>query len=220
MFTSISTETAQSGAARRGSPAETAETLAPSAAIAYPVLTSQRFKFRPFVLADIGPLIAIAGEHRVADATAGVPHPDTAEFARMCISSHSAAWTSHCALHWAALKAGESRVIGYAGLNHIDLERAQAELRFWVGWGVERGSYAVEWCAAILDYALTRLGMTRIYALQLARHPLAGHVLATLGMRQEGLLRKRIYKEGLFEDIICWAIQRDEPPPGRPANAN
>jgi [ribosomal protein S5]-alanine N-acetyltransferase len=174
----------------------------------YPTLSTQRFQFRPFMLTDIGPLAALAGQHRIADTSIGVPHPYTMEFARMWISSHSAAWAARRALHWAALRVGEDRLVGYAGLNKIDTERRQAELRFWVGRGVERKSDAIEWCAAIVKFALTDLNLNRIYALQLSRHSLAGHILAAIGMQQEGLLRKRIYKGGLVEDVVCWAMIR------------
>jgi ribosomal-protein-alanine N-acetyltransferase len=176
----------------------------------YPTLRTRRFRFRPFVLADIAPLITLAGEHRVADSTIGVPHPYTANFARMWISSHSAAWEGRRALHWAAVNLGDDRIAGYAGLHHIDTERAQAELRFWVGCGVERASNAVEWSAAIVEFAVSELDMNRVYALQLDRHPLAGRVLSAIGMQREGLVRKRIFKGGLVEDVVCWATLRSD----------
>jgi [ribosomal protein S5]-alanine N-acetyltransferase len=154
----------------------------------YPTLRTRRFRFRPFVLTDISPLTTLAGEHRVADTTIGVPHPYTAEFARMWISSHSAAWQRRRALHWAAVNVGDERIAGYAGLHHIDMERAQAELRFWVGCGVERTSDAVEWSAAIVEFALAELDMNRVYALQLDRHPLAGRVLSAIGMERESTI--------------------------------
>lgn len=174
----------------------------------YPTLGTRRFRFRPFVLADIGPLVALAGEHRIANTTIGVPYPYTAEFARMWISSHSAAWEGRRALHWAAVKMADDRIAGYAGLHHLDTELAQAELRFWVGCGVERTSDAVEWSTAIVEFALAQLDMNRVYALQLERHPLAGRVLSAIGMRREGLVRKRFFKEGLVEDVVCWATLR------------
>jgi RimJ/RimL family protein N-acetyltransferase len=155
-------------------------------------------------------LAVLAGEHRIADTTIGVPHPYTTEFARMWISSHSAAWEGRRALHWAVLRVGEKRIVGYAGLSEIDTQRGQAEMRFWVGSGVERKSDAVEWAAALVEFALTGLNLNRIYALQLVRHPLAGRVLTTIGMHRDGLVRKRIYKGGLLEDLVCWALARSD----------
>ncbi len=193
-----------------GQAKENGASIVAAADLAYPTLRTRRFQFRPFGLPDIGPLTALASEHRIADTTIGVPHPYTAEFAKMWIRSHAVAWEGRRALHWAALNLDDSRIAGYAGLNHIDSERSQAELRFWVGRGVERRSDAVEWSEAIVEFALSGLNLTRIYALQLERHPLAGRVLSAIGMHPEGLIRKRIYREGLIEDIVCWAIVKHD----------
>lgn len=179
----------------------------------YPVLATRRFQLRPFMLSDIPRLVQIAGEHRVSQTSIGVPHPYTTEFARMWISSHSAEWKNRHALHWAATtdaREGGGQIVGYAGLDKIDDERHQAEVRFWVGSGVERLSFAHEWLQAIVDFAMSHLRLLRIYALQVARHPLAGRVLAAIGMQQEGQTKKRIYKEGMIEDVIVWSILQEE----------
>jgi ribosomal-protein-alanine N-acetyltransferase len=126
----------------------------------------------------------------------------------MWISTHARAWEVRRALHWAACKAGSDRIVGYAGLNRIDTGHHEAELRFWVGSGVERNRDAVEWSSAILQFAMAALDMNRVYALQLCRHLLVGRVLAAIGMQTEGLLRKRIIKDGRVEDTICWVILR------------
>jgi RimJ/RimL family protein N-acetyltransferase len=175
-------------------------------------LSSRRFRFRPFTLTDIGRLADLLGELRLADTSIGIPHPYTEEFARMWISSQSAAWHGRRALHWAAHEVDGDRIAGYAGLHNIDGERRQAELRFWVGRGVERRSRAVEWSGAVVEFAWAALNLNRIYALQLGRHPLAGRVLADIGMRREGLVRRRVYKEGLFEDVVCWGTAGDPLP--------
>ena len=104
----------------------------------YPRLSTRRFRFRPFSPADIAPFTVLAGEHRIADTTIGVPHPYTAEF------------------------------------------------------------------------PLKELALNRVYALQLERHPLVARVLATVGMQQEGLVRKRVNKGGLVENVVCWAISRSD----------
>jgi len=174
-----------------------------------PTLTSQRFQFRPFTLTDIGRLVAIAGQDQVGITSIGIPHPYTSEFARMW-SSGPAAWGNPQTLHWAATKFGDAQLSGYAGLNQVDQERRQAELRIWVGSSGEHWSYAAEWSVAILQFALTKANFGRIYALQLARHPAAGQVLASIGMQRDGLLRKRMLREGPFEDVVCWTILKEE----------
>ena len=136
---------------------------------AYPVLRSPRFRFRPFAYSDIEQLSALANQHRIADSTVGIPHPYTTEFARMWIASHPALWVHHRALHWAALEINNidnRHILGYVGLSKIDIERKQAELRFWVGCGAQRKEYATEWCAAVLQFASASLDVTRVYALQ------------------------------------------------------
>ena len=193
----------------------TSSTPSAAGSVAYPVLSSRRFRFRPFVYSDIEQLFALASQHRIADSTVGIPHPYTTEFARMWIASHSTQWNHHHhrALHWAALEindADNSHILGYVGLSKIDIERKQAELRFWVGCGAQRKEYAIEWCAAVLQFASAKLDMARVYALQIARHPLAGRVLAGLGMRPEGHVRKQVQKDGLIEDMVCWGLVRNE----------
>lgn len=174
-----------------------------------PTLTSQRFQFRPFTLTDVRTLVAIAGENQVGITSIGIPHPYTTEFARMWSSGAAASGMAE-SIHWAATKFGDIRLSGYAGLNQVDQERRQAELRIWVGSGGQHWSYAAEWSAAILQFALISRNMGRVYALQLARHPVAGQVLSSIGMQRDGLLRKRIQRDGPFEDVVCWTILKEE----------
>ena len=187
----------------------------------YPILWASRFELRPFALRDIEPLTSMARAHRIADTSIGIPHPYTAQFARMWISSHEGDWRTNRALHWAAARLDDPHhLAGYAGLVGIDRERRQGELRFWVGRGVERHCDALEWCEAVVEFAFSTLHFERLYALQMQRHKLAGHVLESLGMRRIGAVRKRVFPEGLMEDIECWAMQRAEQHSSRPRELN
>ncbi|MEA5467646.1 GNAT family protein [Spirulina sp. 06S082] len=44
----------------------------------------------------------------------------------------------------------------------------------------------------------------------MARNPASGRILHKLGMRQEGLLRDRTRKWGVFEDVLLYAILEEE----------
>ena len=44
----------------------------------------------------------------------------------------------------------------------------------------------------------------------MVRNPASGRVLEKVGMKREGLLRQRVRKWGVFEDVILVAILRDD----------
>ena len=80
----------------------------------------------------------------------------------------------------------------------------------WIGvewWG--RG-YATEAARAILDHGFESLGLNRIYAHHMVRNPASGRVLEKIGMMKEGLLRQPVRKWGKFEDVVVFAILRDD----------
>jgi RimJ/RimL family protein N-acetyltransferase len=160
-------------------------------------------------MSDIEPLTSLAGTHRIADTTTGIPHPYTAQFARQWITSHVPVWNARQALHWAAVKCGGKPLAGYAGLVRIDADQEQAELRFWMGRGVERHSDGLEWSKRVVEFAMTVLGLRRIYSLQLDRHHLAVRILMNVGMKPAGTAPTRVHQDGPMEDLVCWAIERE-----------
>ena len=44
----------------------------------------------------------------------------------------------------------------------------------------------------------------------MARNPASGRVLARIGMKEEGILRQRVKKWGVFEDVLVWAVLRGD----------
>ncbi len=161
-------------------------------------------QFSSFNPTDISDLATVASEHHGAIATAGLPHPDSITSVRawqvaQCGSSPVAP------IEWTIWAKSERRAIGYAGLHHIHTGLRQAQLRFWVA-PVPNINECIE---AILDFAILRLELVRVYSLQLLRQPRFGRILESIGMTPEGLLRKRLQNGGLMEDIACWAIARE-----------
>jgi RimJ/RimL family protein N-acetyltransferase len=107
------------------------------------------------------------------------------------------------------LKLGGS-LVGTIGLRDIDAEHSQAELGFWVAvecWGQ---GYATEAARAVVGFGFGQLGLNRIYAHHMVRNPASGRVLTKVGMKQEGLLRQRVRKWGVFEDVVPMAMLREE----------
>jgi RimJ/RimL family protein N-acetyltransferase len=44
----------------------------------------------------------------------------------------------------------------------------------------------------------------------MTRNPAAGRVLLHVGMKQEGVLRERVRKWGVYEDVAVYAILRED----------
>ena len=70
--------------------------------------------------------------------------------------------------------------------------------------------YATEAARAVVAFGFEELGLNRIYAHHMVRNPASGRVLAKIGMEPEGLLRQRVKKWGLFEDVVPMALLREE----------
>jgi RimJ/RimL family protein N-acetyltransferase len=173
-------------------------------------LHTDRLLLDPVSDADIPALVALAGDRAIADTTISVPHPLDVPAARQWVSRLAAGAATDTAQHFAIREPPEGRLVGMVSLRGIDREHEEVELSFWIGrpfWG--RG-YASEAAAAVVEHAFDGLGLNRIVAHHMVRNHGSGRVLARLGFRQEGLLRERVKKWGIYEDVVLMALLRKE----------
>jgi RimJ/RimL family protein N-acetyltransferase len=114
------------------------------------------------------------------------------------------------ALDFAVAAKEDSQLTGTVGLREIDAEHSQAEMGFWIGvpsWGE---GYATEAAWRVVRYVFEELKLNRVYAHHVVRNPASGRGLEKLGMKREGLLRQRVRKWGVFEDVVLLAILHDD----------
>ena len=177
---------------------------------ATPTLRTARLQLDTFEPEDATALRHLAGDREIADTTLAIPHPYEMDHALAWISNQRRESARGRATNFAIRLYGGSPLIGCAGLRDIDPEHLQAELGFWIGrewWG---HGYASEAGAAVVRYGLRSLGLNRICAHHMLRNPAAGKVLQHIGMQREGLLRQRVRKWGNYEDVVLYAILRDD----------
>ena len=174
------------------------------------LIQTARLVLRSFRPEDAAPLLILAGDRAIADTTISVPHPFTAEHAQAWITEHGQADSLSLHRYFAVVLRSEDALIGVVALRDIDREHAQAELSFWIGrayWG--RG-LATEAAAAALRFGFEELGLNRVTAYHMVRNAPSRRVLTRLGFRGEGLLRQRVRKWGVFEDVLAYALLRGE----------
>ena len=174
-----------------------------------PTLHTTRLVLGAFTPADAADLQQLAGDRQIADTTLSIPHPYELDHALAWIGQQPRELVRGRAANF-AIRLPNSRLIGCIGLRDIDREHSQAELGFWIGrewWG--RG-YAREAAAEVLRFGFEQLGLNRIYAHHMARNPAAGKVLQHIGMEREGVLRERVKKWGVYEDVVLYASLRED----------
>lgn len=176
--------------------------------IATPALQTRRLALGAFEPDDAPELQRMAGAREIADTTVSIPHPYDLDHALAWIGQQRKESVRGRATNFAIRLLPGSPLIGCVGLRDIDREHLQAELGFWIGrewWGK---GYAREAAAQVLRFGFEDLGLNRIYAHHMARNPAAGQVLLHLGMQREGVLRERVRKWGVYEDVILYAMLR------------
>jgi [ribosomal protein S5]-alanine N-acetyltransferase len=171
-----------------------------------PTLRSPRLLLTPLTAGHLNQFASIAGDHRIADTTISVPHPLTEETARVWISKAVRESMERLAAHYCVTIATEAeQMIGYVGLKAIDREHGEGEMSFWLHPDQQGKGYMTEAATCILGFGFNVLRLNRICAYHMARNPASGRVLAKIGFQQEGLLRERVRKWGVYEDVLVWS---------------
>jgi RimJ/RimL family protein N-acetyltransferase len=175
-----------------------------------PTLRTARLVLDAFEPDDAAELQRLAGDREIADTTLAIPHPYELDHALAWIGNQRKETARGRAANFAIRLSAGSPIIGSVGLRDIDAEHLQAELGFWIGrewWG---HGYAREAAAAVIRFGFETLGLNRICAHHMLRNPASGKVLQHVGMLREGVLRQRVRKWGIHEDVVLYAILRDD----------
>jgi RimJ/RimL family protein N-acetyltransferase len=184
-------------------------------AIAAPaVLHSERLLLRPFQISDAADIARIAGTREIADTTISVPHPLSLDAAREWIATDLGV-PSHERQAFAVTESTTGKVLGLVALKYIEAEHGQAELSFWIDpahWGK---GYAREAAQRLVAHAFGAVGLRRLVAYHMVRNPASGKVLTGIGFTQEGLLRQRVRKWCVLEDVCACALLAPDANPSK-----
>jgi [ribosomal protein S5]-alanine N-acetyltransferase len=174
-----------------------------------PVIKTERLLLRPFELSDAEDVERLAGDPSISDTTLNIPYPYEEGMAAEWISTHKAKFEADELANFAVTLRDGGYLLGAIGLT-LNRRFNRAELGYWIGkpyWG--RG-FCTEAAWAVLEYGFTQLNLNRIFASYLTRNPSSGRVMEKLHMRREGIHRQHVLKNGSYEDLIIYAILKEE----------
>ena len=174
-----------------------------------PSIESARLILRPFQLSDAAVVQELAGERDIADTTINIPHPYEDGMAEEWISGHESGYKDGESVTFAVTLRDDSALVGAIGLR-VDRSVNRAELGYWIGKAFWNRGYATEATAAVLAFGFDVLGLNRIQARHMARNPSSGRVMEKAGMRLEGTARQDAIKWDQYEDLVTYAVLREE----------
>jgi [ribosomal protein S5]-alanine N-acetyltransferase len=168
------------------------------------ILHTPRLSLRPFTLADADMVELLAGDIRVAETTAAIPHPYPKGAAAEWISTHQAIFESREGVIYAITDSTSGQLFGAINLLRISVTHARCELGYWVAHEHWSKGICSEAARALIDYAVHELGISRVVARCLARNPGSARVMEKAGLVLEGRLVKDVLHRGVYEDMLIY----------------
>jgi [ribosomal protein S5]-alanine N-acetyltransferase len=173
-------------------------------------LLTDRLILRPLISADVSSIQAAASIRQIADTMISIPHPYPDGEAERYIARQKAEFEAGHSVTFVIEQRFENKFNGIIEIRDIEREHSQAELSFWLAveaWGQGSMSEALK---PVLRFGFEELELNRLYAYHMVRNPSSGQVLRKNGLVYEGMLRQRVRKWGMFEDVALWAILRKD----------
>ncbi|MEA3201722.1 MAG: hypothetical protein QOE90_3150 [Thermoplasmata archaeon] len=103
-----------------------------------------------------------------------------------------------------------TRAVGCVGLHGWDPVARHAELGLGILLPADRGrGLGHEACALALRHAFDEMGLQRVWLHVIEDNP-ARKLYERLGFREEGRLRRHVYKRGAWRDSIAMGLLREE----------
>jgi ribosomal-protein-alanine N-acetyltransferase len=104
----------------------------------------------------------------------------------------------------------DPRPVGALGCFWAAKPHMTMELGYWIAepfWGK---GYVVEAGRAVLAHTFAECKPVRVQARVIEGNDASARVLAKLGFREEGTLRKALYRRGNYEDLRMFSLLREE----------
>lgn len=157
-----------------------------------PSIETERLLLRPWTLADGQAWFEILSEK---DILRYFPNPEPPERfkADAYINHHLAHWIQHGYGHWAVVALGESRIIGWCGLEYLS-ELHEVEVAYLLSRGAWGRGYATEAARAAVEFGFAKAGLAAIIGLVHPGNAASIRVLEKCGLK-------------FFDQIKLWGME-------------
>jgi RimJ/RimL family protein N-acetyltransferase len=160
------------------------------------VLECERLVLRAPRLPDADAIVSLAGNRKIAEMTALIPHP----YARADAEAWIAAAPAVGDLALAITRKADGALVGACGYAHNG--RAEPELGYWIGEPYWNAGFATEAVRAVIDYAFAQTGLEAVTSRCRVTNAASRRVIEKCGFQWTGagLLRVRSLKASVPVD--------------------
>lgn len=104
----------------------------------------------------------------------------------------------------------DGRVAGGIGfVPQDDVERFSVEMGCWLAPGYRGRGMMCEAVRRAAEYLFARRGVVRIFANVMMRNVASQRMLERAGFRRAGVMRRMFFKNGMFDDGVCYELVRE-----------
>lgn len=174
-----------------------------------PLLDTPRLTLRPMTMRDAADIYAYSRDKEVARHVLWDAHrslADSKEYLRFILRQYREGRPSSYGM---VLKE-TGRLVGTIGFMWLSEENSTVEIGYSLARSQWNRGLTTEALSALIDMVFTYLNIHRIEAQHDLANPASGRVMLKCGMRQEGILRGRVYNKGKFVDVALYAILRED----------
>ncbi|WPO00030.1 GNAT family protein [Pseudomonas sp. MUP55] len=154
-------------------------------------------------------LCRLANGPNIADNTANIPSPYTLETAQAFINGMQEKYRDGELLSLGMQVRESSELAGIVSLR-LNARHNYGHLGGWVAAHCRNQGYAAEAATAVMDFGFAELGLQRVGSQCFGRNKESARVMQKIGLRYEGCARGAFLKNGVYEDLLGFAMVRDE----------
>ncbi|AZB41710.1 N-acetyltransferase [Bacillus sp. FJAT-42376] len=174
-----------------------------------PIIETKRLILRPYRQDDAERVEELAGDAKVAETTAAIPHPYPKGLASSWIGRHEEKARTLGSYTFAVALKSTDELLGTMTLR-IDQDDRKAELGYWFGvmhWG---NGYCTEAAGQLVKYAFNQFNLNKIWAGVMTKNTPSIRILQKLGFHHEGTFKEDMLKDGVYEDVAYYGLLKSE----------
>ncbi len=172
---------------------------------AFPALETERLTLRQLTVSDAPDLFDMLGHPDVARFTARKPLVRVGD-AITLLRNVGLDYATRTAIRWGVVLKGEQKIVGTVGLHDWERYHRHIAIGFDLHrdhWGKGIGQEVVQ---AVCAYAFDYLSVHRVEAHVMKGNRSSQRLLESVGFEHEGVLRRRMYKDGRQHDVSVYAV--------------